>query len=101
MSVVYGELQRAPEDRHAILNPTILVEVLSPSTEEYDCGEKLRHYQAIPSLQLVLLVAHDTQRVTVVRRTSSDWERSPVVESVDLPGGGKLVLTELYGPGEG
>jgi len=34
-------------------------------------------------------------------RAQSDRERFPVVESVDLPGGGKLVVTELYGPGEG
>ena len=42
-----------------LLNPLILVEVLSPSTEAYDRGEKFAHYRQLPSLQEYILVAQD------------------------------------------
>lgn len=96
VSVVCGELQRSPDDKNAIVNPTILVEVLSPSAEEYDRGEKLRHYQQIPSLQIVLLVAHDAKRVTVVRKGASGWEQSHRTDEFDLPGVGALAVSALY-----
>lgn len=67
-SVVCGHADRDTEDALAIVNPTVLVEVLSPSTEDYDRGEKLEHYKRIPSLREVVFVAHDAKRVDVVRR---------------------------------
>lgn len=73
LSVVRGELKRAPDDDNCVTNPVLLVEVLSPSTEDYDRGEKLSQYRQIPSLQVVLLVAHDARRITVVRRDGDDW----------------------------
>jgi Uma2 family endonuclease len=48
-----------------VTNPTVLVEVLSPSTAEYDSGEKLRHYQQIGAVAHVVLVAHDVVRIDV------------------------------------
>jgi Uma2 family endonuclease len=52
VTVICGELQFDPEDpkRHTALNPWVIVEVLGPSTEEYDRGAKLEHYCTIPSL---------------------------------------------------
>jgi len=73
LSVVCGELMRAPEDRLSLTNPVLLVEVLSPSTQDYDRGEKLRHYQELPSLEGVLLVAQDQHCVTAVVRTRDGW----------------------------
>lgn len=67
-SVVCGHAERDPNDPNAIVNPVVLVEVLSPSTEEYDQGEKLEHYQRIESLREVVFVQHREQRVDVVRR---------------------------------
>lgn len=69
-SVVCGSAERDPEDPLAITNPSVLVEVLSPSTQDYDRGEKLEHYKRIPSLREVVFVAHDAKRVDVVRRGS-------------------------------
>jgi Uma2 family endonuclease len=60
------------------VDPLVLVEVLSPSTEAYDRGEKLRHYQRIPSLREVLLVAHDRHEVDVRRRSGDDWARETI-----------------------
>ncbi|MEM9695381.1 MAG: Uma2 family endonuclease, partial [Myxococcota bacterium] len=57
-TVVCGEPQSAAVDKDAITNPTVLVEVTSRSTEDYDRGEKLDHYKQIPALQAVLFVSH-------------------------------------------
>lgn len=75
VSVVCGEQRTDTEDALALVNPVVLVEVLSPSTEEYDRGEKLEHYKQVPSLQEVLLVAHDRRSFEVHRRTGAVWER--------------------------
>ncbi len=52
----------------AIINPTLVVEVLSESTEKYDRGEKFSHYMKLPSLQEYVLVAQDERRIEVFRR---------------------------------
>lgn len=58
------------------LNPKVLVEVLSPSTEDYDRGDKLGNYKQIPSLEEVMLVAHDRREVEIVRREADgSWSR--------------------------
>lgn len=96
VSVVCGELLRAAGDANAIVNPVLLVEVLSPSTADYDCGEKLRHYQQIESLQTVLLVAHDAQRITAVRRQAGGWLTSDHTDEVDLGALGVLPVAAVY-----
>lgn len=73
VSFVCGHVERAVIDRLAICNPTVLVEVTSPSTESYDRGEKLRQYQRIETLQAVILVSHRQQLITVVERDDSGW----------------------------
>ena len=72
-SVVCGRLETDAEDPDAVVNPVIVVEVLSPSTEEYDRGAKLDAYKLLPSLREVVLVAHAGQRVEVVRREGAEW----------------------------
>jgi Uma2 family endonuclease len=73
VSVVCGPLVRDPRDPMAITNPILLVEVTSPSTEDYDRGDKLSHYRQIPSLAAVVLVAHDSKRITLVERDREGW----------------------------
>jgi Uma2 family endonuclease len=84
ITVICGRLERDPDDRtgHTAINPRVVIEVLSPSTEEYDRGEKLSHYQTIPSLEEIVLVAHDRPEVEVevevevVRREADGtWSR--------------------------
>ena len=76
VSVVCGALERAPGDDSAIVNPVLLVEVLSDSTEAYDRGEKAAHYRRIPSLREYLLVSQHEPRLELFRRTNNDdrWE---------------------------
>ncbi|HEY3237409.1 MAG TPA: Uma2 family endonuclease [Polyangiaceae bacterium] len=72
-SVVCGRLETDTDDPDAILNPVVLVEVLSPSTEEYDRSDKLEAYQRITSVREIVHVAHDEQRVDVYRRHGEGW----------------------------
>lgn len=66
-TVVCGPLQLDPADRtgQTVLNPSILIEVHSPSTEADDRGPKLDCYQTIASVKAVVLVSQDEQRITV------------------------------------
>ena len=56
-----------------LLNPIVIVEVLSPSTEAYDRGEKFAHYRQLTSLQEYILVAQDQIRVEHYRRQERQW----------------------------
>lgn len=73
VSVICGRIERAPDDEHAATNPTLVVEVLSDSTETQDRGDKWRHYQRIASLATYVLVAQDEPHVEVYRRAEQGW----------------------------
>lgn len=89
LSVGCGERETDPRDPQALVDPVVLVEVLSPSTEAYDRGQKLRHYQQIPALREVLLVAHDRREVELWRRAGEGWDREVVGT------GGEVELTSI------
>lgn len=57
LSIVCGDIKFADDTNDTALNPTVLVEVLSDSTEAYDRGKKFEHYRQIPSLREYLLVS--------------------------------------------
>ncbi len=83
VTVLCGCPEVDPRDprKHTVTNPTVIVEVLSPSAEEYDRTEKLEEYKTIASLQEVVLVSHDTRRIEVVRRVGDDaWKHLEYVE---------------------
>jgi Uma2 family endonuclease len=74
-SVVCGPLKTHPEDPDAVTNPVLVLEVLSPSTEAYDRGQKAAHYRRIAALQEYVLVAQDAPRIEVFRRVEGGrWE---------------------------
>ena len=74
-SVVCGRLETAPDDSNAVVNPTLLVEVLSDSTEAYDRGAKAAHYRRIPTLREYVLIAQDEERIEGYRRNQrGGWE---------------------------
>jgi Uma2 family endonuclease len=75
LTVVCGQLEFDPEDskQHTIINPSVILEVLSPSTEDYDRGEKLSHYQQIASLRELVLVDPERRSIEVWRRAAQDW----------------------------
>jgi Uma2 family endonuclease len=75
VTVVCGERRVAAIDRNAVTNPTLLVEVTSNSTEDYDRGEKLGHYKQLASLEVVLFVSHRRPQVTVIERDGGAWKQ--------------------------
>jgi Uma2 family endonuclease len=89
VTVICQHAEQDPEDRNTVTNPVLLVEVLSPSTAAYDRGEKLAHYRRIPSLQEIVLVAHDERLIEVWRREEGDtWVRREAR-------GGSVMLTAI------
>ncbi|WP_437339155.1 Uma2 family endonuclease [Sorangium sp. So ce394] len=68
VSVVCGRLERDPEDTDAALNPIVLIEVLSDSSEAYDRGQKFAHCRCIPSLREYVLVSQHEPRIEVFHR---------------------------------
>ena len=82
-----------------LLDPDVLIEVLSPSTEHHDRSTKLVNYQEIASLQEYVLIAQDTPRVDRFRRQEDgSWRYTTIgLESVvELPSiGCRLALAEI------
>jgi Uma2 family endonuclease len=75
VSVVCGKAEVDAEDPHAIVNPTVIVEVLSDSTEAYDRGEKAAHYRHLPGLREYVLVSQHRPRIEVHRKNEAGrWE---------------------------
>jgi Uma2 family endonuclease len=68
VSVFCGDIERDSEDQNSVTNPTVLVEVLSSSTEAYDREEKFAHYRLIPSLRAYVLVSQEEPRIEVFTR---------------------------------
>ncbi|MEZ4221686.1 MAG: Uma2 family endonuclease [Polyangiaceae bacterium] len=98
LSIVCGGAEPAPDDPNAIVNPRFLVEVTSPSTEDYDRGDKLSQYKQLPSLQAVAIVSHRRRQVTVVTRSGASWSEREVRagERASLGDGISFDVTELY-----
>lgn len=80
--------------------PTLVAEVLSPSTMRYDRFQKLEEYKLVPAIQVILLIDTGQPRVTVWRRVSENWTNHEVAgmdADIDLPEiGTSLPLSELY-----
>ncbi|MBC8143489.1 MAG: Uma2 family endonuclease [Armatimonadetes bacterium] len=101
IAVVGEEPQFTDDVFDTIRNPTLIVEVLSSSTEDYDRGEKLDHYKTIPSLREYVLVSQSEYKVTVsVRDATGAWQENSataLASSVSLDSLGVTVaLADLY-----
>ena len=101
VTIVCGEPHINPFDKNSIINPSVIFEVLSPSTERYDRGEKWARYRRLDSLQEYLLVSQDTPQVEqYVRQNDGTWTFT-FAEGLDLASvvtvlGVTLPLTEIY-----
>jgi len=99
-SMVCGPLEGDPADPTGatITNPMLIVEVLSPTTEQLDRGDKWQHFQLILSLQEYVLVSQSHARVERYRRLAAGgWEYHDVTEgTVQLLSGAMLDLGRLY-----
>jgi Uma2 family endonuclease len=89
-SVICGKPEHPPHDGQASTNPIIVIEVLSPSSEGDDDGDKRIDFQSLASVQSYVLAAQDERRVKVYRRGNDGvWCSAPDTyadgESFDLP----------------
>jgi Uma2 family endonuclease len=71
--VICGEAQVDSQSPTHVVNPSAVIEVLSPSTEDYDRNEKWEHYQRLESLRAYVLVAQDRRLVEVWVRDGEQW----------------------------
>ena len=88
-AIVCGELEFDDEQHDTITNPTVIVEVLSDSTEKYDRGRKADHYRQIASLKELVLIAQDHPHIErFTRRPDGGWlfhEEKNLTASFELP----------------
>ena len=101
VSVVCGEPEFEDAEVDTLLNPKVIVEVLSPSTADYDRGGKFTHYRRLPSLQEYVLISQDRPLVEhYVRQGQDEWlltEHSSLEDGLILPSiGCRLPFSEIY-----
>jgi Uma2 family endonuclease len=101
LSVVCGQPHYEDDRRRILLNPVLIVEVLSDSTERFDRGVKFQWYRSIPSVQEYLLVAqHEMLLDHYQRQTDSLWALRSISGAdaeIHLPSiACRLRLSELY-----
>lgn len=72
VTVICGPIERDPEDANTAINPIVIVEILSDSTEAFDRGDKFAHYRQIGSLQTYVLVSQHEPRIEVYRRNPDE-----------------------------
>lgn len=98
--VVCGEPKFDDRDKNALVNPTILVEVLSKSTETYDRGEKFEYYKKLNSLREYVLVSQNQARIEHFALQGGGWasqelrtlDDTLVLDSIDC----RVAVREIY-----
>ena len=97
LSVVCGPVQYDETEPNAITNPLLVVEVLSPTTESLDRGEKFRAYRQLPSLKEYILVSQEHAVVEVFSRTEDGtWRIQTAIgtdQSFEIPALGIEIQT--------
>ena len=100
-AVVCGSPQLTDEHQDTLINPKAVVEVLSPSTADYDRGAKFDLYRQLPSFEEYLLVFQDERRVELLRKTNAErWTIDTLIAPdtrIELASlGVEFPLAELY-----
>lgn len=98
-SVVCSEPRFEDAEVDTLLNPEVVIEVLSPSTEAYDRGDKFTAYQSIASMSEFLLVSTRHRRVERFRRVAGGGWHLDTFEAgqrFELSVGGTLEVDDLY-----
>jgi Uma2 family endonuclease len=101
LSVICGEPIFAGGEFDTISNPLVIIEILSPSTEAYDRGEKFQHYREIETLQDYLLISQDKARIErYSKQESGAWLLIDAIgldTSIELPSiSCVLALADVY-----
>lgn len=99
LSIVCGPVEHHPADPDAAVNPSVIVEILSDTTETYDRGEKFAAYRLLPSLRDYVLVRADARIIEHFQRTDDGaWlmREAGAGEWVELSIGARFALDEVY-----
>ncbi len=101
ISLVCGQIQLEDSEQDTLLNPQVIIEVLSKSAAAYDRGEKFEHYRKIPSLVEYLLIAQERCLVEhYIRQADGRWllsEYSSLQDVIEMPSVGcRLALADVY-----
>jgi Uma2 family endonuclease len=101
VSVVYGPAQFQDAQRDTLLNPTVIVEVLSPSTENYDRGKKFQNYRTLDWLQEYIVIAQNAYHIEhYIRQPNNQWlleEFDDMMAILDIRAiGCTLTLQDVY-----
>lgn len=100
ITVVCGEARFDDDHFDTLLNPKLIVEVLSESTERYDRGKKFEHYRKIESLTDYVLISQDAAHIEHYERHEDGWlltEADDLASSIAIPSiGCELRLAEVY-----
>lgn len=100
VAVVCDEPRFEDNALDTLINPIVVIEVLSPSTEAYDRGEKAVRYRQLESLQEYILISQDTVQVEHYLRQGKQWilsEFSTLEDVLPLPSiGAELSLNQVY-----
>ncbi|HEY0048100.1 MAG TPA: Uma2 family endonuclease, partial [Pyrinomonadaceae bacterium] len=99
--IACGEPKFLDDEFDTLLNPVVLIEVLSPTTADYERGKKFWHYQSIESLREYLLIAQDEIRVEhLIKQADGRWqvaEYTSIEKEIELPSIEiVLKLSEIY-----
>ncbi len=101
-SIICGAPEHPAHDEQATTNPSVVIEVLSPSSEGDDEGDKRRDFQTLVSMEAYVVVAQDERRVRVYRRDErGQWRSTADVyrdgQSFELPTlAAPISVAELY-----
>ena len=97
--VVCGRMETEPKAYDVLINPQVVVEILSPSTEAYDRGAKWEAYQRLPSLTDYLLLSQQSARIEHYRREADGSWRYRVASTGDaivLANEAQLTVDAIY-----
>lgn len=100
-SIICGKPEHPPHDDQATTNPVVVIEILSPSSEGDDEGDKRIDFQSLASVRAYVVAAQDARLVKVYRRDDRGWRDEPDVyrhgQSFELPTlGGPIAVAEVY-----
>src|SRR6185312_3184920 len=101
ISIICGEIKTLNNDDYNVLNPAVIIEILSKSTKNYDRGEKFKLYRDIPTLKEYILVDSETIHIEVFRLNENNhWELEEYdsienvlfIKAIDE----KIAISEIY-----
>lgn len=98
--LIKGEPIYADKGTTTVTNPVMIAEVLSPSTQNYDLGDKFTYYRSIPEMQEYILISQQQQHVIQYTKTEAGWllsEYEAEIEAIELSCADlRLELAEIY-----